>query len=662
MPVARSFFQKIPFIRITSLFLIGILINHYFVPDTHLIAIILAILISTLILFWHNSNFVSIQIQNSILSVAIIFIGIFYPNQSIEKRDRDFSRKDYYLAEVCQKPGEKAKTFQTTLLIQNDKLTVPEKVVAYFSKVGFDSTITTGDQLIILAKPQRIRNAGNPFEFDYQSLMQQRNILFSVYLHEGTYLKTGKQVSHISNLAEKVRDRLVAMLAEALPEKEERSVVSALTLGYRTEIDQDTLDYFASTGAMHVLSVSGLHVALIFMILGFLLAFLKRGKIGPVIFSVVMISFLWIYAFISGFSPPVQRATVMFTFVVIGNGIRRPVNIYNSLTASALFLILLSPNVLFDIGFQLSYLAIFGIVLIQPALNNIFELTNPILKWSWSLFTVSLAAQLMTFPLGLFYFNQFPNLFWLSNFVVVPITTFIMWFGIAFFIFSPFHSLAMFIGMIIQKLTFVMLWALKVMDAQPIAVSKGIILTTGQVWILYGVISAILVYVFSKKKQWLFYALFLIPMLQCSVLANNYKLLNQKLVFVYNTRNTLIHLIDGRNNYLVINDSIIPENELKMTRKVIDHLRLNSPIILNKSNASSFQSADLIISDRTLKFLNYSIKFNEKSKYQNSDILSLQTQNEIINISTGYPNSKINQEIPINFYTKTEGAYHFQIE
>jgi len=279
MPVARSFFQKIPFIRITSLFLTGILINYYFPFDTRMIAAFLAILISILILFWHNSNFASIQIQNSILSVTIVFIGIFYPSKSVEKSDRDFSRKEYYLAEVCQKPGEKAKTFQTILLIQNDKLTTPEKVVAYFSKVGFDSTITTGDQLIILAKPQSIKNAGNPFEFDYQSLMHQRNIWFSAYLAEGTYLKTGHQVIHISNLAEKVRDRLVAMLAEALPNKEERSVVSALTLGYRTEIDQDTLDYFASTGAMHVLSVSGLHVALIFMILGFLLSFLKRGKI-----------------------------------------------------------------------------------------------------------------------------------------------------------------------------------------------------------------------------------------------------------------------------------------------------------------------------------------------------------------------------------------------
>jgi len=657
MPVARSFFQKIPFIRITSLFLIGILINHYFSLDNRTMATVLTVLISILILFWHNSNFVSIHIQNIILAVTIVLLGVFYPGKQTENNGRNFSRKDYYLAEVCQKPGEKAKTFQTILLIQNDKLSAPEKVVAYFSKIGFDSTITTGDQLIILTKPQRIKNAGNPFEFDYQTLMHQRNIWFSVYLTNGTYLKMHRQNVNMGNWAEKVRDRLVAMLSEALPNREERSVVSALTLGYRTEIDQDTLDYFASTGAMHVLSVSGLHVALIFMILGFLLSFLKRGKIGPVLFSVVMICFLWVYAFISGFSPPVQRSTVMFTFVIIGNGIRRPVNIYNSLTASALFLILLNPDVLFDVGFQLSYLAIFGIVLIQPALNNIFELTNPILKWTWSLFTVSVAAQLMTFPLGFYYFNQFPNLFWLSNFVVVPITTFIMWFGIAFFIFSPFHGLSMLVGLIIQKLTYVMLAALKAMDAQPIALTRGIVLTTAQLWILYGIIVVLLFFGFSKRRQWLFYGLFLILTLQCSQLSANFNLLNQKHIFVYNTRNTLIHLINGRNDYLITNGSEISENDLKMTRKVVDHLKLNSPIILDKSSIQNFQSGDLMMNEHSLQFLNCSIEFKEHSKFQNTDILSLQARNVNMNITTGNSHSTINHSIPINFSTKSDGAY-----
>jgi len=281
-----------------------------------------------MIFLWHNSNFITLKVHNLLISLAILISGIFYPNAP-ERQLPSFQRKDYFLAEVCQKPAEKAKTFQTILMIQNNSMTKPEKIIGYFSKEKFDSTITTGDQLVLLAQPQEIRNSGNPFEIDYQSMMHRNNIWFSAYLTEGNYLKTGRRVNRLGLRAELYRDKLISMLTAAITQREERSVVSALTLGYRTEIDQETLDYFASTGAMHVLSVSGLHVALIYFILGFFLAFLKRGKIGIVVFSVVMILFLWIYAFITGFSPAVRLATVLFAFVIFGNCLHIQVNNFN---------------------------------------------------------------------------------------------------------------------------------------------------------------------------------------------------------------------------------------------------------------------------------------------------------------------------------------------
>lgn len=608
MPVTRSFFQKIPFIRITSLFLIGILISHYLTIEPRWIGFGLTILISILIFNWHNSNYATVKIQNLLISACIILIGFFYPNAP-EKHQLTFDSKAYYLADVCQKPAEKAKTFQTVLLIQNQTLAKPEKVIAYLSKENFDSSITTGDQLVLLAKPQEIRNSGNPFEIDYQSIMHQRGIWLSLYLTKGTYLKTGNHSSQLIYMAEEYRDKLISMLTAAIPEKEERSVVSALTLGYRAEIGQDTLDYFASTGAMHVLSVSGLHVALIYVILGFLLSFIKRGKAGTFVFAVVMISFLWIYAFITGFSPAVQRATVMFTFVIIGNSIRRPVNIYNSLTASALFLMLLNPDVIFDIGFQLSYLAIFGIVLIQPTLYNLVELTNPILKWTWSLFTISVAAQLATFPLSIFYFNQFPNLFWLSGFVVIPVTTFIIWLTLAFFIFSPIHGLAMIFGKVIQLITHVMLVLLKAMDAFPGAVWEGIVVTQVQVCLLFGCIIAILIFAYSKKKGWLFATLSLVVLFQVIDIQEKRQLLNQNIVIVYNTKNLMIHLINDRANYLITTDyNYLSESEKSILKRVCNHLKLDKTQVISQNQINSVNISDLVIKEDQIQFINSLIK------------------------------------------------------
>jgi len=195
------------------------------------------------------------------------------------------------------------------------------------------------------------------------------------------------------------------------------------------------------------------------------------------------------------------------------------------------------------------------------------------------------------------------------------------------------------------------------MDAQPIALTRGIVLTTAQLWILYGIIVALLFFGFLKRKQWLFFSLFLIIALQCSILADNFKLLNQKHIFVYNTRNTMIHLINGRTNYLLTNGSRIPENDLKMTRKVRDHLKLNSPIIIDKSSTNNFQSSDLMMNEHSLQFLNCLIEFKEHSKYQNTDILSLQAQNLNINITTGNSYSTISHTFPIDFSTKSDGAY-----
>lgn len=666
MPVARSFFQKIPFIRITSLFLIGILLNYYLNIDLRWTAIACTILISALIILWHNSDYKAVQFQNLLISTLIVLSGIFYPGKFKERKLPSFPRNDYYLAEVCQKPAEKAKTFQTILQIQNNSLAKPEKVIAYFSKAKFDSSITTGDQLVLLAKPQEIRNMGNPFEIDYQSMMHKRGIWFSVYLSEGTYLKTKNQVNRLVYKSEQFRDKLISLLTAAIKEKEERSVVSALTLGYRTEIEQNTLDYFASTGAMHVLSVSGLHVALIYFILGFLLSFIKRGKTGSITFYVVMILFLWIYAFITGFSPAVQRATVMFTFVIIGNSIRRPVNIYNSLTASALFLILLSPNVIFDIGFQLSYLAVFGIVLIQPTLNNLLEITNPILKWSWSLFTVSVAAQLTTFPLGLFYFNQFPNLFWLSSFVVIPVTTLIIWLTLAFFIFSPFHSFAMFIGVVIQNITHLMLFMLKAMDALPLAVSKGIVLTPLQVCLLFTCILAVVIFVYSKKKIWLFMVLSLFLLFQINELLEKKQVFNQKVILVYNTKNLMIHLINGRTNYLITSDlKKLSGNEKSAFEKVRYHLKMDRTKVISNVQSSSVSFSDLVIKKNRIQFINSMINLGTANAIRkNTDQIELSVYHEglIVNPLTRtiyFGNLNLGKKLGSEFYQiKREGAFY----
>lgn len=609
----RNFFQKIPFIRITSLFLTGILINHYFKPEIHVLAIGMTFLISTALLLWHNSSFFTGRVQNLLIALIIQLSGVFYPNNKPTSEHAAFDRKDYFLAEVCQNPLEKKNSYQAILKIENNIMPSPEKVIVYFSKTGFDSGISLGDQLIVLAKPQEIKNMGNPFEFDYRALMHKKEIWFSVYLTEGTYLKTGHRFNRIGYLAEKLRDRLIFKLSENINSKQELAVIEALTLGYRAELDRETINSFTSTGAMHVLAVSGLHVGLIYFILGFFLAPLKRTQIGRLLFPALMILFLWSYAFITGFSPSVQRATVMFSFIILGDVMRRRVNIYNTLTASALILILLNPDVLFEVGFQLSYLSVFGIVLIQPKLSGFLEIKNKFLKGVWDLLTVSIAAQLATFPLGLFYFNQFPNFFWLSNFFVIPGASLIIWITFAFFVFSPIPFVSSILAYLLQMTTGIMLRILKLISHLPYALNEGIIISQPEIFIIYGLLIALLIFGFSKRKQWLFYGLILMISFQVSSLANNYKLLNQKYICIYNSKNRLIQLINGRTNYLITNgmDSIV-DTDQRMVKTVVNHLKLNEPILINRNSGFASESNDLIIDQNSVQFLNCKFSFNEE--------------------------------------------------
>lgn len=628
----RSLFLKFPFVRIVLFFLLGILFSKQFlVSDTFVLALIFVLLIF-FTSGWKTSKYNFVSIQNRVLPVLVITVGIYYAQIFREQQLVEMPEEGHFIAEVCQKPTEKQNSFQTMLKVKNDSVIHDVKVLAYFSKSNFDTTINSGDILKIYCKMQKINNMGNPFEFDYKSMMNNRNVFFTSFIQSDKIIKTGLRINTVEYFAENLRENLLKILNNSIPEIRERSVISALTLGYRTELDRDTKDYFATTGAMHVLAVSGLHVGLIYFIICFFFNWVQKVPFGAFIFPFIVISVLWLYALITGFSPSVQRATVMFTFVVIGNSIRRPVNIYNSLSASAVVLILMQPNVIYEVGYQLSYIAVFGIVLIQPKISKIFIIKNKILKFFWDLLTVSIAAQLATFPLGLFYFNQFPNYFWISNFLVIPGATIIIWLTSALFILHKFELLADIISNIIEAITKLMINSLKFISELPNALSDGIIIGRFQLIMIYIILVFIIVFIFSKNKIWIYNALITIVLLQISLLSNNLGLLKQKQIIVYNSKTKIIHYINGRNNYLVTeNETGLSYYEELMVKNVIENLKLNEPVIFNQENKFDFVAGDIIADNKNIVFINSITNFNKSSS------LKFSKENKLIVSFTNNP-------------------------
>ncbi|WP_299518146.1 ComEC/Rec2 family competence protein, partial [uncultured Flavobacterium sp.] len=207
------------------------------------------------------------------------------------------------------------------------------------------------------------------------------------------------------------------------------SIIKALFLGQRQNIEQETLDNYSKSGAIHILAISGLHIGILLYFFKALLKPIERIRHGRVITPILLIVILWTFAMLSGLSSSVVRAVTMFTFVSIGMYMNRETNIYNTLGSSILILLLFKPNFIFDVGFQLSYCAVFSIVTIQPLLSKLWNPKNKIIGYFYDILTVSFAAQIGVLPLSIYYFHQFPGLFFITNLVIIPLLTVILMTG-----------------------------------------------------------------------------------------------------------------------------------------------------------------------------------------------------------------------------------------
>ena len=304
------------------------------------------------------------------------------------------------------------------------------KVLLNISKDSIQQDIKSGMKLLVPGKLTNIAEPLNPYRFNYRKFMQKQKVEKQLQLRK-TEIQilphTEKRLlTHISNF----REQLIQNLSEAKFSKDELAIMQALLLGQRQDISKEIYDEYAAAGAIHILAVSGLHVGIILLILNWLFTPLNYLKNGLVLKTIILISLMWGFAMLAGLSPSVVRAVTMFSFIAIGMQMRRKTSVLNSLFISLFILLLVNPYFIFQIGFQLSYLAVFAIVTIQPKLFKLWQPKFKIAKYFWSLFTVSIAAQIGVVPLSLFYYHQFPGLFFLSNLVVLPVLGLILGLGI----------------------------------------------------------------------------------------------------------------------------------------------------------------------------------------------------------------------------------------
>ncbi len=581
-----------PIIKILIAWILGIL----FIPPS--LWLIYGLWGFCLSLFLISYVFAKQLIAKNILNSIALFLMIYSLSALHSKnRERNNILSQETKQTLCAQLIEPAKVYDKSssyifriIETENDTL-LHKKLIAWTSNKD-SLLIELGDRIVLNTTIKPIRNKAHPFEFDYAGYMANNDIYYSSYINEKQIIlhkKTGANSISIERLRLKLLSRL-----KRIASKENFEYLSALSLGYRNELGNETRSYFQQTGTMHILAVSGLHVGIIFSILGFCFKRLIKQRKLLLYFALQSLG-LWSYALLTGMSPSVLRATLMFNMIVLAQILNRKTAIYSTLAASALISLIISPKLIYDIGFQLSYAAVLSIVFFQAKLERIWYIRNKPGRWLWQLFTVSVSAQIGTAPLCLYYFNSFASYFWLSNIIALPIATILLYLSIGSIgLLGISSKLDWLLSVTINHLGDALIYLLKLVSSFPHALISNVYISEMQLMVLLLIIICFGICIIAKRKAQAFiYTLALAGCFLILRMNDIYTKGKQQMVLEYADREPIYQLINGKNNYILHNESISPNKQ--MFSNSITQLRLNEPIFIPISKDTSIYEDDFVV-------------------------------------------------------------------
>ncbi|HTE29921.1 MAG TPA: ComEC/Rec2 family competence protein [Chryseolinea sp.] len=474
-----------------------------------------------------------------------------------------------YKAVVAAPAQEKQNSWKTEALVQavhtsHGWVRCHARILLYLPKEYFKQSFSYGDVLLIAGMPKAVSPPMNMGEFDYQKYLAYKQIYHQHFVRNShVELITHEPSNAVLQAASAARVWADDALKQAIPGSQEAALASALVLGVTDALDNDVINAYAATGAMHVLSVSGLHVGIVYLLLTMLLKPFDRFKWGKWLLFSMGLTVLWVYAFITGICASVLRAVIMFSFAVIAKPWNQATNIYNILAASAFCILLYDPFMIMSVGFQLSYLAVLGIVSMQPRIYQLWEPSHRVWDEIWKVASVSIAAQLATVSLGLYYFHQFPNYFLLTNLFVIPGSFVVLVLGICLL-------LANFLEPITQLLGWLSHWIIKLLNTVvfsieqfPFSVVGNIWITTFQCWTGILFVAVIVCWFDSKNSTWMMTAAALCIAFVAAGWLHFQKDINANKLSVYAVRGcTAIDLISNGRTFF-IGDTSLRDDDVK---------------------------------------------------------------------------------------------------
>jgi competence protein ComEC len=593
-----NFLHRIPFLRILLPFLAGIgfwLITKQDAPGLFVVGFVYAVCMLLYFLLIRNSKEPGKVLFGLMMSIFLFFSGWTLCKFSDERQNPDnyscFLKDSVacYAGYVSEIPVEKTKRVKAEITLQQVKLKgtwlhTSGKIIAYFEKTDKTKRLETGNTIVFKGQLQAIQGALNPHAFDYKAYLSLRNIFHSVYLKQGHW-EVAQQTNAVSifGFTQKIRKQLLDAYRQSGLQDTEFAMVAALVLGYDDEIDKPLLNAYSHTGTLHVLSVSGLHVGIIYLLLGYMLSFLDRSKRTGRIKVVLIIGFLWFFVLLSGFSSAAVRAAFMFSLIALGKTFYEEVETANIVLVSAFFSLCINPFWLGDIGFQLSYIAVLGIIYLYPYFFNLFSFSWGVAEKIWALCSVSIAAQLATLPVTLYYFHQFPSLFLLSNLIMIPISTLVMYGGILVLVFFK-------IGFVAHALVWATSFLIKAMnacalffDGLPFCVIDHIHLSVINLLLFYVLLLLLFISIEQKSYKLLMSSFGIAIVMLVISIGFDVKTKEQKELVIYQSDKINTLSVLSGNTWMLFSDTI-PDERLE---GALREYKIYNDVVLEKRAALS---------------------------------------------------------------------------
>ena len=563
-------------------------------------------------------------------------------------------------------PSKKHLRFEADVIQVNQIKTTGKLVVS----IPKDSTSNFFiDEVIVTNQlPKKIHPPLNPYQFDYRKYIANHGVHYQLYLSGNDFVKLNGTRNSIYGVADHLRMTVAGNLKSHSFSEVSFGLLNALLLGRRGELSKEVIDEFKNAGAIHILAISGLHIGIILFVLNFLFKPLEYFRFGKIIKLTLILLLLWFFGLIAGLSPSIVRSVTMFSFVASGIVFKKRGSVLYSIITSMLILLLMNPNYLFEVGFQLSYLAVFGIVLLQPKIYNWYTSRLIIIDYFWKLLSVSLAAQVFVLPVSLFYFHQFPGLFWLTNLLIIPLLGILLMLGILSVLLSTIDLLPKYFVFLFDKLLIGLSTIVKWIGGFEQFIVDDLNITFIEMTLFYVIIFGSIFLIFKKDFKYGFIVLFGIISIQLysiySIMLRSQK--NEFIIF-HKTKASVVMKRNGKQGIVYQSNN----KDLSHINVYRDYLRKEVIKKISKDTVPGmirFKNQEILIVDSLgiykIQYLQDPIVLLTRSPKINLDrLIETIHPKEIIADGSNYPSfiqrwesSAYKNKIPFHV-TGREGAY-----